>query len=260
MVRLCSEVIMVIETDAPAAPDSPLDQPKRARPGRLFLEILAMLFVALLASFLIKSFVVQSFYVPSPSMENTLLVNDRVLVPVWSGSSSHLKRGDVIVFRDPGGWLPETPTSTLSNPLTGIASFIGLLPPDGDNHLVKRIIGLPGDTVSCCSATGSLVVDGTPIDEPYVVRSPTSPDADGFQYTVTVPPGMLWVLGDNRFNSADSAFHFSRNDGDDFVPESDVVGIAGVINWPVNRWRAIDSYPEVFAPIGHSTPAKAPQG
>jgi signal peptidase I len=222
------------------------------------LDFAAIIVAAILISFLIKTFVVQSYFVPSASMQNTLMVNDRVLVPVWTGSATNLKRGDVIVFRDPAGWLGETQPH--SDAVSAVLSFLGFLPPDGSAHLVKRIIGLPGDKVSCCSAQGKVLINDTPITEPYVVGSTSTTDADPFQFTVTVPKGMLWVLGDNRFDSEDSAYRFNAHDTSYFVPESDVVGKATLIDWPFGRWQAINTYPDVFAPIGKPVQTIIPQG
>jgi signal peptidase I len=239
------------------------DQAKRIRAGRFALELVAIVAAALLISFLIKTFVVQSFYVPSASMENTLQVNDRVLVPVWGGGASGITRGDVVVFRDPANWLDNDPvvnSGSSGNAVTPILSFIGLIPPDGTAHLVKRVIGLPGDTVSCCSADGHVVINGTPISEPYIVVPPQSRNAGPTQYSVTVPVGMLWVLGDNRYDSADSAYRLDKHDSSYFVPEKDVVGVAAIIDWPLDRWRTLDSYPALFATVGHPTPVIVAKG
>jgi signal peptidase I len=187
---------------------------ERKRPGWKFLRDLVIIVVAaLLASFLVKAYLVRSFYIPSASMENTLLVGDRVLVNELVPKAVGLQRGDVVVFQDPGGWLG---------------------PGMGDD-LIKRVIGLPGDTVSCCDADGRLQVNGHAVDEPYVVLQSGSNRVSGQDFTEKVPAGQIWVMGDNRYESADSRVHGT-------VPESDVVGRAFVITWPANRWSALSRY------------------
>jgi signal peptidase I len=181
---------------------------------RLLRDIAIIVVAALVASFVVKTYFVRSFYIPSASMENTLLIGDRVIVNELVGSAFPVKRGDVVVFKDPGEWL---------------------VPGEG-NDLIKRVIGLPGDKVSCCGTTGELSVNGHAVKEPYVVLQPGSDRVSGTDFSVTVPKGDLWVMGDNRYNSADSRIH-------GFVPESDVVGRAFVITWPVSRWGLLSRYP-----------------
>lgn len=190
----------------------------RARPRWRFLrDLVVIVVVALLASFLVKAFLVRSFWIPSGSMEQTLMIDDRVLVNELVPRVAPVRRGDVVVFRDPGGWLG---------------------PGMGDD-LVKRVIGMPGDTVTCCDAQGRLSVNGHPVDESYVVRSPGSDRVAKDDFSVTVPAGQLWVMGDNRGNSADSRVHGT-------VPESDVVGRAFVITWPIGRWSVLSRHGDVW--------------
>ncbi|KQR52779.1 S26 family signal peptidase [Leifsonia sp. Leaf336] len=224
----------------------------RARSRRgvlLFLrDVLVVVVIALLVAFLIKTFVVRSFYIPSGSMENTLQINDKILVNELQPSVFGLSRGDVVVFRDPGGWLPSSPP-VVRNPLAQAAdtalTFVGLSASDSDDHLVKRIIGLPGDHVVCCDTAGRITVNGTAIVESYAQIPPGQTNAATLAFNVTVPKGHLWVMGDNRYDSQDS----SRNQalpGHGFVPLDHVVGRAVVISWPMNRWTWLDDYPEAF--------------
>ncbi|MGN6125515.1 MAG: signal peptidase I [Humibacter sp.] len=130
----------------------------RRRNVKLFVRDLVIIFlIAILVSFLIKTFVVRSFYIPSGSMENTLQVNDLILVNELEPNLMPIKHGDVVVFTDPGGWFPPAPPSNQNAIAAGIEwalSLVGLAAPDSDDHLVKRVIGLPGDHVSCCNASG----------------------------------------------------------------------------------------------------------
>ncbi|NTW41455.1 MAG: signal peptidase I, partial [Cellulomonadaceae bacterium] len=126
---------------------------------------------AVVLSLLIKTFLAQAFFIPSGSMENTLLVGDRVLVTKLAPGPLEVHRGDIVVFKDPGGWLDAVEPATgsaLSQRLTSVLTYIGLLPQDSGEHLIKRVIGVAGDTVECCDAQGRLMVNGVPIDEPYV--------------------------------------------------------------------------------------------
>jgi signal peptidase I len=127
--------------------------------------------------------------------------------------------------------------------------FIGLLPDNSEQHLVKRVIGLPGDRVVCCEAGGQLAVNGAPLDEKYI-NAAEVPEARDFD--VVVPAGKVWVMGDNRNHSADSRAHLDSNGG--FVDVADIEGKAAVIAWPLNRISALDNYPGVFrnvpAPAG----------
>ncbi|MGN6406957.1 MAG: signal peptidase I [Curtobacterium sp.] len=197
--------------------DDVVPEPRR-RAGWKFLRDLAIIVVvALLASFLVKTYLVRSFFIPSPSMENTLLIGDRVLVNELVPGVVPVQRGDVVVFRDPGGWLG---------------------PAQGED-LIKRVIGLPGDTVSCCDAQGRLTVNGHAVDESYVVLQPGSDRVARTDFSVTVPAGRLWVMGDNRYDSADSRMHGT-------VPVSDVVGRAFITTWPVSRWSVLSRHGEVW--------------
>ncbi|MGJ4843356.1 signal peptidase I [Leifsonia sp. Le1] len=221
----------------------------RRRSVRLFLRDLAVIVVvAILVSFLVKTFVVRSFYIPSASMENTLQINDRIIVNELEPGLFPISRGDVVVFRDPGGWLPPQPPSRespVSQAIDQALTFIGLSASDSNDHLVKRVIGLPGDHVACCNVDGRVTVNGSPLDEPYVLLQPGQKNAATLAFDVTVPKGELWVMGDNRYNSQDS----SRNQslpGHGFVPIDHVVGRAFVISWPTSRWTWLDNYPEVF--------------
>jgi signal peptidase I len=214
----------------------------------LLRDVVIIFVVAVLVSFLIKTFVARSFYIPSGSMENTLQINDRIIVNELQPRVFPLQRGDVVVFKDPGGWLPPAAPST-GNPIQkgigAVLDFVGLGASDSDQHLVKRLIGLPGDHVTCCNALGQMSVNGVPLKEPYVLLPPGQQAVSGKPFDVTVPAGKIWVMGDNRYNSADSRYHMD-DPTKGFVPLSDVVGRAFVISWPVSHWSWLDNYPETF--------------
>ena len=220
--------------------------PPRSGRGRRILRDLVVIFaIALLVSFLTKAFLIRSFYIPTGSMQDTLQINDRIIVNELIPDVVDIDRGDIIVFTDPGGWLGPVEPATIGagNPvadsLRWLSSTAGLGPRDANDHLVKRVIGLPGDTVACCNAVGSTTVNGEPISEPYLKLPPGVTRSSGFDFAVTVPAGSLWVQGDNRNNSADSRLH-TDTPGRGFVPVDNVVGRAFVINWPLSHWSWLD--------------------
>ncbi|MET8271202.1 signal peptidase I [Streptomyces sp. NPDC005096] len=198
--------------------------------------------VALVLSLLIKTFLAQAFSIPSDSMQNTLQPGDRVLVDKltpWFGAQPG--RGEVVVFHDPGNWLPSEPASP-ANPVQEVLSFIGLMPSADEKDLIKRVIGVGGDTVEC-KGTGPVKVNGRALDEPYVFpgNTPCSSDAE---FKITVPKGHIWVMGDHRQASADSRYHRGKPGGG-AVPVDDVVGRAFTVVWPVDRWDWL-SVPDTF--------------
>ncbi|HKT57539.1 MAG TPA: signal peptidase I [Microbacterium sp.] len=226
----------------------------RSRGGLLFLrDVVVIVVIAIVASFLLKTFFVRSFYIPSASMENTLQINDRILVDEITPRFGGYHRGDVVVFSDPGGWLPVQPASPPKPWIAQVAdsalTFVGLSTADSDDHLVKRVIGLPGDHVQCCNALGQLSVNGTPVDETsYVKLQPGESAPQPVPFNVTVPKDSLWVLGDNRDESRDS--RYNQNDpGKGFVPMSDVVGRAFLITWPFDRFGLIGTHSSAFAGV-----------
>jgi len=216
--------------------------------------VLAVFALALV--FLVRLFVAQAFYIPSGSMENTLLPGDRILVSKLSTSIGTVQRGQVVVFKDPGGWLPvSTPQS---DPLLqrGLRD-IGLVPAVTEGDLVKRVIGVGGDHVVCCDVQGRITVNGQPLVEDYLFPGNTPidcPDATGkCRFDVTVPPGDLWVMGDHRSVSRDSRL---QPPGHGFVPESDEVGRAVAVFWPLGRasWLSV---PSTFATVPATQPRRA---
>ncbi|WP_104061261.1 signal peptidase I [Arthrobacter sp. 4R501] len=235
---------------SPAAPQSgrrsaaPTSEP--AAPSQLFVwlkEVATVVVIAVVLSFLIKTFLFRAFYIPSESMVSTLDVNDRIFVNLLVPEPFSLSRGDVVVFRDTKGWLstaPEEPNGPFTWVQDGL-TFVGLLPDNSEQHLVKRVIGLPGDKVICCDDGGKLTINGSPIDETYV-NGAEEPQIRAFD--VVVPEGKVWVMGDNRNHSADSRSHLESNGG--FVDLVDVEGKAAVIAWPLNRITVLDNYPAVF--------------
>jgi signal peptidase I len=209
---------------------------------RFLRDIALILLAAVVVSFLIKTFLVRTFFIPSPSMEPTLLVDDRVLVNELVPDLIAIQHGDVVVFTDPGGWL--THTASEPNPFQWLLSVAGLAAPDSGDHLIKRVIGLPGDVVACCDDFGRLTVNGDAIVEPYADLAGHQRASD-IGFTVTVPADGLWVMGDNRYNSMDSRYH--RDDpGNGFVPISNVVGRAILVTWPLDRWSWIDDHESRF--------------
>jgi signal peptidase I len=215
----------------------------------LFLrDILVIFIAAIIISLGIKTFLVRSFYIPSGSMMNTLQVNDRIIVNQLEPRFIPIERGDVVVFRDPGGWLPpqyEAPVNPVLGGVDWFLTTVGLSASDDGDHLIKRVIGLPGDTVTCCDENGLMEVNGTPLDEPYTVLIEGESRASQEDFSVVVPPGSLWVMGDNRYNSLDSRYNQDTSSRG-FVPIDDVVGRAVVITWPVDRWSFLDDYPSTF--------------
>jgi signal peptidase I len=206
-------------------------------------EIATVVVIAVVLSFLIKTFLFRAFYIPSESMVNTLDINDRIFVNLLVPEPFALERGDVVVFKDTKGWLPPTPPKA-DGPFSVVEdglTFVGLLPDNSEQHLVKRIIGLPGDRVVCCDDGGKITVNGAALDEKYV--NPAEVPAVR-TFDVVVPEGKVWVMGDNRNHSADSRAHTDTNGG--FVDIADIEGKAAVIAWPMNRWAALDNYPDVF--------------
>ncbi|WP_405535218.1 signal peptidase I [Streptomyces sp. NBC_00075] len=218
----------------------------KPRKQRSFWKELPLLIgIALVLALLIKTFLVQAFSIPSDSMQHTLEQGDRVLVDKltpWFGSEP--ERGEVVVFHDPADWLAGEPTVE-PNPVQRVLGWIGLMPSANEKDLIKRVIGVGGDTVEC-NGTGPLKVNGKALDEPYVYagNTPCSVDDQGGQFKVTVPTGKIWVMGDHRQNSLDSRYHQEdKNAG--FVPVDNVVGRAIVVAWPPTRWDTLP-IPDTF--------------
>jgi signal peptidase I len=213
-----------------------------------FIDLVVILGAALVLSLLIKTFLIRSFFIPSGSMLETLQIDDRIIVNQLTPALYPINRGDVVVFKDPGGWLGpdiEEPTDPVVVTVDWFLSAFGITAPDSKQHLVKRVIGTAGDRVICCDAEGKITVNGSPITEPYVApgQAPST-----VKFDVTVPAGSLWVLGDNRGNSEDSRFHDdlpSRG----FVAIDWVVGRAMVISWPLENWSWLDNYQDVFKDV-----------
>ncbi|MGW1463815.1 signal peptidase I [Streptomyces sp. NPDC002308] len=214
---------------------------RRRRRSRV-IEIPLLLVFALLIALLLKTFVVQAFVIPSGSMEQTIRIGDRVLVDKMTPwFNAEPQRGDVVVFKDPGGWLGEGETVGTGTAPVGIRqakeflTFIGLLPSADEQDLIKRVIAVGGDTVKCCGKDGRLTVNGVAVDEPYLNLGDV-PSA--IQFEVKVPEGRIFVMGDHRSNSADSRYHLG-NGFHGTVPLSDVVGRAVVIAWPAGHWATL---------------------
>jgi signal peptidase I len=219
----------------------PVDDGDAPRHGGLVAwlrETVIIVVSALVLSLVIKTFLVQAFYIPSGSMEQTLLVGDRVLVSKLAPGPLDVHRGDVVVFKDPGGWLPVQ--STVDQPawrtaLTSLLTYVGLLPQDSGEHLIKRVIGVPGDAVECCDDAGRVSVNGVSLDEPYLADGAVPSE---MEFSVDVPEGSLWVMGDNRQNSQDSRYKQGAPGGGS-IPVDNVVGVAFVTVWPVDRWQVL---------------------
>ncbi|WP_245885589.1 signal peptidase I [Xylanimonas oleitrophica] len=214
-------------------PQGPSRGPARRGTG-LLRETAIIVISALVLSWLIKSLLVQAFFIPSGSMRDTLEEGDRVMVSRLVPNVFDVHRGDIVVFKDPGGWLPpyEPPDQgPVGNAVRHALTFVGLLPQDTGEHLIKRVIGMEGDHVVCCDAEGRIEINGEPIDETYI-RPGSIPSQTPFDRTV--PPGMLFVMGDNRQDSQDSRYNESKPGGG-FVPVSNVVGTAFATVWPFDR-------------------------
>jgi signal peptidase I len=193
------------------------------RSGSFWRELPILLGVAILVAVLVRAFVLQTFYIPSPSMEHTLNVLDRVLVNklVYDFRDPH--RGEIIVFKAPADWQSGA---------------------EGEDF-IKRIIGTPGDHVVCCDPQNRLMINGHSLDEPFIYR-----DADGTQdpaadepFDITVPSGRLWVMGDHRSASGDSLEHWEQTENitEATIAEKSIIGRAFTIFWPVNRatWLSV---------------------
>ncbi|WP_229698684.1 signal peptidase I [Wenjunlia tyrosinilytica] len=242
--------------DAPAPPTGGRAERRRAakraktrRRLRATREVPILVVTALLIALLLKTFLLQAFSIPSGSMENTIRIGDRVVVDKltpWFGSTP--RRGDVVVFKDPGHWLDGQPPAKQDPPgvkqVKSFFTFIGLLPSANEQDLIKRVIGVGGDTVQCCDKNGKVTVNGQPLDEPYL--HPGN-EPSKIKFKVNVPRGRIFVMGDHRANSADSRFHL--DDGKNgTVPVDLVVGRAFVIAWPTGHWRRLEE-PETYASV-----------
>lgn len=198
-------------------------------------EIVTVVGSALILSVLVRTFLIQAFYVPSESMENTFLKNDRIIVSKVSTKITGVHRGDVVVFHDPGGWLGAGFPDPYDTPVGRVLQFVGIVPSNTGNDLVKRVIGVGNDTIECCDENGNIIVNGEPIDEKYIKDGSTT---DQVTFKVLVPKGSVFVMGDNRGNSEDSRFHLDLNNG--MVPLEEIVGRVAVRIWPFNRIGGIE--------------------
>ncbi len=230
---------------------------KRRRRRSAVKEIPLLIGVAVLIALVLKTFLVQAFVIPSGSMEQTIRIGDRVLVDKltpWFGSKP--QRGDVVVFKDPGGWLQDEQTVPKKDDPVGIKqikeglTFIGLLPSENDKDLIKRVVGVGGDRVQCCDRQGRVSVNGVPLEENDYLYPGNRPSTIPFD--ITVPEGRLWVMGDHRSNSADSRSHQDTDYGGT-VSEDEVVGRAMVIAWPLGHWSTLEE-PKTYASVSDSAP------
>ena len=239
-------------------PQDETDEPATAPAGKkhkhFWRELLVIVVVAAALTLVVKAFVVQVYRIPSASMENTLQVGDRVLVNKLVYHFRGIARGDIIVFSGQDSWGPDAPPPS-DNGLVRfwdeMLSTVGL--DSSQTYYIKRVIGLPGDKVACCT-DGKVTVNGVPLTETSYLYPG---DAPSFPFkTVTVPPGHLWVMGDHRGDSDDSRYH-TTDPGGGAIPENEVVGRAFLIIWPPSQLRDLP-IPSTFNQAAlHAGPAGA---
>jgi len=215
---------------------------RRQKQRSFWKEIPILIVVALVLAFLIQHFLARVYMIPSGSMEQTLQINDRILVDKVTYEFSDVEPGDVVVFKGPQSWVPEGASQGSDNAFVGflrsIGSVFGLAPPD-EKDFVKRVVATGGQTVSCCDERGRVEVDGESLDEPYI----NGPDdltrlANQEFDEVRVPEDKVWVLGDNRGNSCDSRCQ-GEGGADGAVPVDNIIGKARLIVLPPSRWSTI---------------------
>ena len=218
------------------------DKERRQLP--IWQEMLVLLGMALVLAIVIKAFFMQAFYIPSGSMNDTLVLDDRILVQKVSYWAGEPERGDIVVFSDPGGWLNPGEVRTADNAFARTLETFGLYPTGG--HLVKRVIGVGGDRVVCCDKEGRITVDGVALQEQSYLAQGEKPSL--IKFDVEVPAGYLWVQGDNRSNSADSRVHLG-DPGGGFIPVDDVVGKVFMVVWPLDHATMVER-PATFETVG----------
>ncbi|EEP73949.1 signal peptidase I [Micromonospora sp. ATCC 39149] len=243
---------MVRTLDEGSAVDPWRRRDRRARRQMpLWQELPLLLIVAFCLAVLIRTFLLQAFFIPSGSMEDTLLIGDRVLVNKVVYDVRDPQRGEVVVFRGTDKWVAQE----VQEPEPGIVGKFGRTIGDlvgvsrpGEKDFIKRVIGLPGDRVRCCDAQGRVTVNDVPLDEPYVVRDspldlpPNPRECRSRRFDeVVVPPGQIFVMGDHRLVSQDA-----RCQGP--VPIDNVVGRAFAVVWPSSRWASLP-VPQTFATV-----------
>jgi signal peptidase I len=236
------------------APDEPASAPKRKRRKHFWRELLVIVVVAAALTLVVKAFVAQVYKIPTGSMENTLQVGDRVLVNKLVYHTRGIARGDIVVFSGQDSWGPNAPPPANNGFVRlwdEVLSNIGLQ--SSQTYYIKRVIGLPGDKVACCT-DGKVTVNGVPLTETSYLYPG---DAPSFPFkAVTVPPGHLWVMGDHRGDSDDSRYHIT-DPGGGAIPENEVVGRAFLIIWPVSQLRDLP-IPSTFSQAAlHAGPAGA---
>jgi signal peptidase I len=200
----------------------------------LGLEMVLLLALALFLAVVIKALFLQAFYIPSGSMNDTLVYNDRILVEKPSYWKDGPERGDIVVFKDPGGWLNADEGQPPATGFVKVLEVFGLYPTGG--HLVKRVIGVGGDHVVCCDDAGRITVNGVALHEEAYLAKGEKPSL--IKFDQTVPDGYLWVQGDNRSHSADSRVHLG-DPGGGFVPEDSVVGKVFAVVWPFGHAKIL---------------------
>ncbi|MFB9375859.1 signal peptidase I [Kineococcus gynurae] len=217
-----------------AATEPPAGRSVGRRVVRGVREVVLTVAIALTVSLLVKTFLFQPFFIPSESMEDTLVRGDRVVVGKFTPGLVDLRHGDVVVFEDPGNWLSGLAPEEFAPPRSAVSealAFVGLAPSADEGHLVKRVVGLPGDRIACPDAEGPVQRNGVELDESAYLKPGVEPC--GMVFDVTVPAGQLWVMGDNRARSRDSRYHQADDTGP-FVPLDRVTGRAYVVVWPLS--------------------------
>jgi signal peptidase I len=201
------------------------EQEPKVKGSSFWRELPVLLGVAILVAIVVRAFVMQTFYIPSPSMQHTLNINDRVLVNKLVYDFRDPERGEIVVFKAPPEWRSDP----------------------GEVDFIKRVIGVGGDHVVCCDAQGRMSVNGKALDETsYLYKDPGQPQdkPSTYAFDIHVPAGRLWVMGDHRSESGDSRENY-ENSGRDImratISVDDVVGKAFVLFWPFSRadWLTI---------------------
>lgn len=232
-------------------------QGKSAKQGSFWKELPILIVIALVLAFIIKTWVVQAFYIPSQSMQDTLLVGDRVLVNKLVYQMREIERGEIVVFNGSGSWDEESsvdvaePTNPVAHGFTWVGQQLGVVPSGKD--YIKRVIGVPGDTVECCDSENRVLVNGEPLEEPYL--HPGSQETHTEFGPVEVDEGRLWLMGDHRDISYDSRLH-QDDPGEGSVSVDSVKGRAFVLLWPVDRFESL-SVPDSFSTLEGGTEAAA---